>query len=129
MQLASSKKSVCCVLHKRKSAPPPSLQARKCLCKFRNLLAATCMYQLRETLYEFPLIHPLSKVIHSEKLTQVFLIPLLSRKVRGDGTLSFPGGMLVWYIRLVSEHPFRKGGLLDCWQLLEETNDIFMLKY
>ena len=84
---------VCCI--NVNLPPPPSLQARKCLCKFRNLLAATCMYQLRETLYEFPLIHPLSKVIHSEKLTQVFLIPLLSRKVRGDGTLSFPGGMLV----------------------------------
>ena len=94
-QLASSKKSVCCI-NVNLPPPPPSLQARKCLCKFRNLLAATCMYQLRETLCcEFPLIRPLSKVIHSEKLTQVFLIPLLSKKVRGNGTLSFPGGMLV----------------------------------
>ena len=92
MQLASSKKSVCCVLHKRKSARPPPPPS-----KLENASAnfGTCMYQLRETLCEFPLIHPLSKVIHSEKLTQVFLIPLLSKKVRGDGTLSFPGGMLV----------------------------------
>lgn len=79
---------VCCI-NVNLPPPPPS--------KLENASAnfGTCMYQLRETLCEFPLIHPLSKVIHSEKLTQVFLIPLLSKKVRGDGTLSFPGGMLV----------------------------------